>query len=97
MGRPALPPLSAHRVRRGAGGGSPHARAIASALARRSSARSCATCEGEGRLIQWQHNHRVRLPSGIEDGQKIRLRERGAPGTHGGAPGDLYVTVHVTS
>ncbi|WP_050497855.1 hypothetical protein [Streptomyces griseus] len=36
-------------------------------------ARSCATCEGEGRLIQWQHNHRVRLPSGIEDGQKIRL------------------------
>ncbi|MDW4903191.1 DnaJ C-terminal domain-containing protein [Streptomyces californicus] len=60
-------------------------------------AQSCATCEGEGRLIQWQHNHRVRLPSGIEDGQKIRLRERGAPGTDGGAPGDLYVTVHVTS
>ncbi|MFI0871864.1 hypothetical protein [Streptomyces californicus] len=27
----------------------------------------------------------------------MRLRERGAPGTHGGAPGDLYVTVHVTS
>ncbi|MGW4255473.1 protein kinase domain-containing protein [Streptomyces californicus] len=36
-------------------------------------ARSCATCEGEGRLIQWQRTHRVRLPSGIEDGQKIRL------------------------
>ncbi len=34
-------------------------------------ARSCATCEG--RLIQWQRTHRVRLPSGIEDGQKIRL------------------------
>ncbi|MER5813721.1 DnaJ C-terminal domain-containing protein [Streptomyces californicus] len=60
-------------------------------------ARSCATCEGEGRLIQWQDNHRVRLPFGIGDGQKIRFRERGVPGTHGGAPGDLYVTVHVTS
>ncbi|MFF6931367.1 DnaJ C-terminal domain-containing protein [Streptomyces californicus] len=53
---------------------------------------ACATCEDEGRLIQWQHNHRVRLPSGIEDGQKIRLCERGAPGTHGGVSGDLYVT-----
>ncbi|NEB51936.1 protein kinase [Streptomyces griseus] len=58
---------------------------------------SCTTCKGEGRLIQWQHTHQVRLPSGIEDGQKARPRERGAPGTHGGAPGDLYVTVHVTN
>ncbi|MFJ3127955.1 DnaJ C-terminal domain-containing protein [Streptomyces sp. NPDC086993] len=60
-------------------------------------ARSCTAWEGEGRLIQWRHVHRARLPSGTEDGQKIRLRERGAPGMHGGAPGDLYVTVHVTS
>ncbi|MGW4361238.1 DnaJ C-terminal domain-containing protein [Streptomyces californicus] len=55
-------------------------------------AQSCAARDGEGRLVQWQHTHRVRLPSGIEDGQKIHLRERGAPGPHGGTPGDRYVT-----
>ncbi|MGW2426746.1 DnaJ C-terminal domain-containing protein [Streptomyces sp. NPDC001709] len=37
----------------------------------------------------------VRIPTGVKDGQKIRIREVGGPGKHGGAPGDLYVTVHV--
>lgn len=59
-------------------------------------ARSCTTCEGEGRLIQEQHTYKVRIPAGIRDGQKVRIRELGGPGKHGGAPGDLYVTVHVT-
>ncbi|MFE7310949.1 DnaJ C-terminal domain-containing protein [Streptomyces sp. NPDC057546] len=38
---------------------------------------------------------RIRIPAGIRTGQVIRLREFGAPGRHGGAPGNLYVTVHV--
>ncbi|WP_432040943.1 protein kinase domain-containing protein [Streptomyces chartreusis] len=58
-------------------------------------ARACTTCKGEGRLIREQHTYKVRIPAGIKDGQKVRLRELGGPGKHGGAPGDMYVTVHV--
>ncbi|KEF04818.1 serine/threonine protein kinase [Streptomyces rimosus] len=58
-------------------------------------ARACTTCQGEGRIIHEQRIHQVRIPAGIREGQRIRLRELGAPGQHGGAPGDLYVTVHI--
>ncbi|MBK3569354.1 protein kinase [Streptomyces sp. MBT62] len=58
---------------------------------------ACTTCKGEGRIVHDQRTYKVRVPAGVRNGQKIRLRELGAPGKHGGAPGDLYVTVHVTS
>lgn len=38
---------------------------------------------------------KVRLPKGVKDGQKIRLRKKGRPGVNGGAPGDLVITIHV--
>jgi molecular chaperone DnaJ len=38
---------------------------------------------------------KVRIPKGVADGARIRVRGRGGPGRNGGSPGDLYVTVRV--
>ncbi|MFF4138102.1 protein kinase [Streptomyces mirabilis] len=58
-------------------------------------ARACTTCKGEGSVIREQRTYKVRIPAGIRDGQEVRLRELGGPGQHGGAPGDMYVTVRI--
>jgi len=39
----------------------------------------------------------VRIPPGVEDGGRIRLRGKGAPGFSGGPAGDLVITLHVDS
>jgi len=38
---------------------------------------------------------KVRIPKGIRDDQKLRLKGKGMPGENGGAPGDLYISVHI--
>jgi molecular chaperone DnaJ len=68
----------------------------------------CPTCHGQGVLVDEpctncggtgvEHRPRevkVRIPAGVADGQRIRLKGRGAPGRNGGPPGDLFVECHV--
>ena len=56
----------------------------------------CTACGGSGRQAS-SRSVQVRLPAGVDDGQRIRVKGKGAPGRHGGPAGDLYVDVHVTS
>lgn len=71
--------------------------------------RPCARCGGRGRLVDHPcpqcsgsgvtvqpRQVRVRIPAGVRDRQRIRLKGRGAPGRHGGPAGDLFVVVHVS-
>jgi curved DNA-binding protein len=37
----------------------------------------------------------ARIPPGATDGQRLRLRGKGGPGTNGGAAGDLYLQIHL--
>ena len=59
---------------------------------RRSSTTPCPTCRGTG-VERRPREVKVRIPAGVDDGQRIRLKGRGAPGRNGGPAGDLYVTV----
>ena len=54
----------------------------------------CPTCRGTG-VEHRPREVKVRIPAGVDDGQRIRLRGRGRPGRNGGRAGDLYVTVRV--
>jgi len=54
----------------------------------------CLICRGTG-IEHRPREVNVRLPAGVADGQRIRLKGRGGPGRNGGPPGDLYVTARV--
>jgi molecular chaperone DnaJ len=54
----------------------------------------CPTCQGSG-LERRPRQVKVRIPPGVDDGQRIRVKGRGGAGHNGGPAGDLYVVVRV--
>ena len=55
----------------------------------------CTACHGTG-YTSSRTRIQVNIPAGIDDGQSIRIREKGEPGVNGGPRGDLLVEVQVT-
>ena len=54
----------------------------------------CADCHGSGYITK-RKKIAVTIPAGIDNGQSIRIREKGEPGVNGGPRGDLLVEVQV--
>jgi molecular chaperone DnaJ len=54
----------------------------------------CPKCQGQGRLRK-QESLSVRIPPGVDNGSRLKLRGEGEAGYGGGTPGDLYVIIHV--
>ena len=55
----------------------------------------CSDCSGTG-YIKVRKRIKVPIPAGIDNGQSVRIREKGEPGTNGGPRGDLLVEVNVS-
>jgi molecular chaperone DnaJ len=54
----------------------------------------CPRCQGQGR-IRRQETLSVRIPPGVDNGSRLKLRGEGEAGYAGGPPGDFYVVIHV--
>lgn len=55
----------------------------------------CPDCSGTG-YIKVRKKIKVPIPAGIDNGQSVRIREKGEPGINGGPRGDLLVNVNVS-
>jgi molecular chaperone DnaJ len=54
----------------------------------------CSSCQGAGR-VKRQKTLSVKIPAGVDEGDRIRLSGEGEAGVNGGPPGDLYVVCRV--
>jgi molecular chaperone DnaJ len=54
----------------------------------------CGTCHGAGRVKQ-NKTLSVKIPAGVDEGDRIRLSGEGEAGVNGGPTGDLYVVIHL--
>tara|TARA_B110000977_G_scaffold77276_1_gene104204 strand:+ start:1441 stop:2571 length:1131 start_codon:yes stop_codon:yes gene_type:complete len=59
-----------------------------------SKADECNTCHGDGRTKQHKTLN-VKIPAGVDEGDRIRLSGEGEAGVNGGPTGDLYVVIHL--
>lgn len=56
----------------------------------------CSQCRGSGRILKPQ-TIKVKIPKGINNNEKIRLKGKGHPGINGGPPGNLIIQIKVQS
>lgn len=56
----------------------------------------CGSCHGEGR-IEKEKTLSVKVPAGVDEGSRLRLRAEGGAGLKGGPAGDLFIFLHVES
>ena len=56
----------------------------------------CPDCHGSG-YISSRKKIQVSIPAGIDNGQSVRIRDKGEPGVNGGPRGDLLVTVMISA
>ena len=54
----------------------------------------CDSCHGQGR-VRRTRQLAVKVPAGVDNGDRVRLAGEGEAGRNGGPPGDLYVEIHV--
>lgn len=54
----------------------------------------CKDCHGQGRVRE-SKNLTVKIPAGVDNGDRVRLSGEGEAGIHGGSAGDLYVQVGI--
>ncbi len=54
----------------------------------------CPECHGIG-AVEGTEEIKVTIPKGVKDGSRVRVAGKGEPGLNGGAPGDLFLRVHV--
>lgn len=55
----------------------------------------CSSCSGEGRVEKYRQIS-VKIPAGVDTGDRVRLSGEGESGLNGGPSGDLFVQVHVS-
>lgn len=56
--------------------------------------RICLECRGTGK-VSFTETINVKIPAGVEDGQRVKVRGMGEAGEHGGPAGDLYIEVKI--
>lgn len=49
----------------------------------------------QGRIVARQKNLKVKIPAGMREGQHLRLKAQGSPGSGGGGPGDLLIEIEL--
>ena len=54
----------------------------------------CPTCRGKGK-VRRSTKIRVQIPAGVDDGNRMRIPDRGSPGQNGGPAGDLYIRIRI--